>query len=422
MKTQQNIFDISVTSEIGVLEGVILHTPGLEIENMTPSNAERALYSDVLNLSVASVEYDQLRSVLESTTNVFQVKKLLEEVLHNNKVRTGLIEHVCHHENAMAIMPELQAMEEKNLSRCLIEGVLMQKDNLSRFLNNERYSLRPLHNFFFTRDMSVVVNDWVLISRMANRIRTREAMIMKAIFDYHPKFNVKTLDLQSTPLQLDQAHIEGGDVLVAREDLLIIGIGSRTTPEAVDILIEHFKQLKKPQTILIQELPREPESFIHLDMVFTLLDTDSCMIYEPMIMQPNRYKTVLIEVDNGNVKIRDEHDLLSALAKLNMPMNPVNCGGSSDPWIQEREQWHSGANFFALAPGKIIGYRRNINTIEELDRKGYSVIDVSEFIDKKIELSQYGKCVITIDGSELARGGGGCRCMTMPIKRQPLSQ
>ncbi|PKL46923.1 MAG: arginine deiminase [Candidatus Riflebacteria bacterium HGW-Riflebacteria-2] len=421
MKTQHNIFDVSVSSEIGVLEGVILHTPGLEIENMTPSNAERALYSDVLNLSVASMEYDQLRIVLESTTSVFQVKKLLEHVMHNSKVRSSLIERICRNENAMEILPELEGMAEKDLTRCLLEGILMKKDNLSRFLNNERYSLRPLHNFFFTRDMSVVINDWVLISRMANKIRTREALIMEAIFDYHPMFNVKTLSLQSAQLQLDQAHIEGGDVLVARDDLLIIGIGSRTTPEAIDILIDHFKTLKKPQNILVQELPYEPESFIHLDMVFTLLDVDTCMIFEPVIMQPNRFKTVLIRIDNGKVNIEEERNLLSALDKLGMPMNPVNCGGSSDPWIQEREQWHSGANFFAMAPGKLIGYRRNINTIEELDRKGFAIIDAADVVARKIDLSKYGKCVITIDGSELARGGGGCRCMTMPIRRQPLN-
>ncbi len=416
MKSQQNKFDVSINSEIGELEGVILHTPGLEIENMTPGNAERALYSDVLNLSVASLEYDQLRIVLEKYTNVFQVRKLLEQVLHNSKVRASLIERICRNENAIDIMPELQAMKEKELCRCLLEGVLMKKDNLSRFLSNERYSLRPLHNFFFTRDLAVAINDWVLIARMANKVRSREAMIMEAIFDYHPMFAVKTLNMQA----VETAHIEGGDVLVARHDILMIGIGARSTPETVDLLVEHFKGLKKPQHILVQELPLIPESFIHLDMVFTLLDQDTCMIYEPVIMQPNRYKTVLITIDNGEVKISEERNLLTALDRLGMPMNPILCGGSSDPWIQEREQWHSGANFFAIGPGRIIGYRRNINTIEELDRKGFAIIDATDVVENKVDLNRYGRCVITIDGSELARGGGGCRCMTMPIRRKPL--
>ncbi len=424
MTSLNNRFEISVNSEIGQLEGVILHTPGIEMENMTPSNAEKALYSDVLNLSIASDEYNQLKTVLEKTTNVFQVGDLLVDVLGNARVRSNLVERICENENAEDIHEELLNMQTEELAKCLMEGVLMKKDNLSRFLSNERYALRPLHNFFFTRDMSVAINDWVLVSRMANKVRTREAMIMEAIFDYHPMFSVKTLDMQS----IQTANIEGGDVLIAREDVLIIGCGQRTNPHAIDFLIDHLKNFKKKQYILVQELPSDPESFIHLDMVFTLLDKDCCMVYEPVIMQQNRYKTVMISIDNGSVKINEETNLLTAFEKLGMPMKPVFCGGSSDPWIQEREQWHSGANFFALAPGKIIGYGRNINTIEALDQAGFQVVDANEIIagdskaNEAIDLSKPGRMVITIDGSELARGGGGCRCMTMPIRRKALEE
>jgi arginine deiminase len=188
MKSPQNKFEIKVSSEVGELEGVILHTPGLEIENMTPQTAERALYSDILNLSVASLEYAQLRGVLEKVTQTFHVKKLLEQVLYNTKVKHSLVEKVCVNEDAIAIRDELLAMNEKDLCRCLMEGVLMKKDNLSRFLDHEKYSLRPLHNFFFTRDSAVTINDWVLISRMANKVRPRESLIMEAIFDYHQMF------------------------------------------------------------------------------------------------------------------------------------------------------------------------------------------------------------------------------------------
>ncbi|GAB4268182.1 MAG: arginine deiminase family protein [Candidatus Rifleibacteriota bacterium] len=420
MNTAQNKFEISVRSEIGELEGVILHTPGLEIENMTPMNVERALYSDILNLSVASLEYQQLEMVLNKITSVFQVKNLLERTLQNSKVKQSLIENICRNEAAEEIKDQLLEMAEKDLARCLVEGVLLKKNNLSRFLSKERYSLRPLHNFFYTRDSAIAINDWVLISQMANKVRAREAMIMEAIFDFHPMFATKTVGIGNQQL-FAGARIEGGDVLVARNDVLLIGIGARTNPQAVDFLIDHFCKKRASQHIIVQELPQKPESFIHLDMVFTLLDRDTCMIYEPVILQPNMFRTVHIAIENGEVtRIDEKQNLLTALENLGMELAPISCGGKSDPWMQEREQWHSGANFFAIAPGKIIGYRRNINTIEELDRKGFAIIEATDVAEDKTDLSSYGKCVITIDGSELARGGGGCRCMTMPIRRKNL--
>ena len=413
-------FDISVESEVGRLTGVITHTPGLEVANMTPETAERALYSDILNLSVVSDEYSQLIGVLDKWARVFRVGQLLHDILDNSRVRGGLVRRICEAEGVPDVADTLLELDSPDLSRVMIEGVTLEKNNLSRFLSKDRYSLPPLHNFFFTRDSAVAVWDKVLISRMANRVRGRETRIMEAIFDFHPELNARTVNPSRLGGGGSEVTIEGGDVLVVSPEILVIGYGARTTRQAIDFLIERFKGLGKRQHIVVQELPKSPESFIHLDMVFTLLDTNTCMVFEPVIMQTHHFDTVHIHIEDGRVvSIQEEDNLLTALGNLGLPLEPLFCGGRTDRWVQEREQWHSGANFFALAPGKVIGYGRNSHTIEELARAGYEVVPAVDIIADKADLDQMDKCVVTIDGSELARGGGGCRCMTMPIGREP---
>jgi arginine deiminase len=215
--------------------------------------------------------------------------------------------------------------------------------------------------------------------------------------------------------------IEGGDFQVGREDILVIGTGIRTSTQGIDFILDTIKSKKSGlQHILIQELPDTPESFIHLDMVFTFLDVDACMVYEPLIMGTNRFHTLHIGIENGKViDISEQENLPKALKKLGIDMEPVLCGDSLDSWSQEREQWHSGANFFAFAPGKVIGYERNVHTIEQLSQNGFQIVQAKDLLAGMCEIPE-GKCVITIPGSELARGGGGARCMSMPIRRKKV--
>lgn len=415
---QSNIY---VDSETGKLKGVIIHTPGTEVENMTPENAERALYSDILNLKIAVREYNQLSGVLNKVAEAREVSNLLRTSLENREARNELILKVSGNNNQLR--SRLEDYDNSQLTTSLIEGKLLRRDNLTKYLCKEKFELRPLHNFFFTRDSSMVINDSVLIGSMASKVRQREALIMKIIFRYHPDLQAVTHETGTGKSDCPKCTIEGGDLLMARKDIIVIGNGCRTSTEGIDSLIEIICRHKTDKFhIIVQELPYTPESFIHLDMVFTLLDRDSFMAYEPLILKKSKFQTVHIEIDNGRVtSIRDEISLPSALSSLGMDMKPVICGGVSDPWIQEREQWHSGANFLAIAPGKVLGYLRNEYTLEEMSKQGYEILKAEDVVNGKIDPESYKRCVIGIDGSELSRGGGGPRCMTMPFSREPMT-
>ena len=403
---------VNVSSETGRLRAVLLHRPGVEIERMTPLNAAHALYSDILNKPIVDSEYHYFSGVLERWTEVYYVEDILERLLEDDDVRRHLVLESCDMDNCDDDLAErLLELDNGELARVLIEGY---EDPEWDGVDEERYLLKPLYNLFFTRDASSTVYNRVLINSMSFEVRERETLIYEAIFRHF--FKVETLNA----MQWDRdARTEGGDVQVASPDLLCIGQGIRTNTKGIKYLAQTFAREREQFNILVQELPQKPESFIHLDMVFTFLGKHQCMAFEPMLKKTGLFAgkdTTLISIYKGNISYRKVGNIVEGLNSLGWEMEPV-IGGGCDPWVQLREQWHSGANFFSLGDGKVMGYRRNTHTIDALDRAGFAVLNAEDIVEGRVDMNGYEKFVAAFPGSELPRAGGGARCMTMPILR-----
>ncbi len=410
-----NPISVNVSSEIGKLQHVLVHMPGPEIENMTPKDAHIYLFSDILNLQVAQKEYGYFKRVLQKATQVHEICDLLADILEDDRIKNSLIDRICKAEDRLVIADYLKGMTAKELSKKLIEGVRM--DSIASF-KKEKYLLRPLPNLFFMRDASFTMFDNLMISSMASQVRARECMILETIYNLHPMFEAKVV---KPSLDYDVhgiGTVEGGDVQIIRDDVVICGLGARTNMHGVEGLVEHLKTKPGVKHLIFQELPLTPESFIHLDMVFTMLDVDKCMIYEPVILNP-AFKTFHITIDGQKAVGKEVTDLVAGLKSIGIDLEPVYCGDGNDDYAA-REQWHSGCNFFCLEPGKFIGYGRNQHTLQALNDAGFNVVTAADVVNNKVNLERQRKCIIAFEGNELSRGGGGARCMTMPVQRMAV--
>ncbi len=434
-------FPVRVTSEVGRLRRALVHEPGREIDLMVPSMMQELLFDDILHGETARSEHRLFRKVLRRLgVEAIEALDLLSETLATPEGRGWVETRVQPH-----LLPEFRerigAMDPAEMAQALVGGIRRHPVDPAR-VRETLFGVRPLPNWCFQRDTQVVLGRGVLFSAMATSARHREALLSEAIFRFHPSFEgtpvfpeigSETLvgasagALPGTPSggreERDPVTLEGGDVLVLSEEVIVVGGSERTTAGGIEALVRSLARRDgAPRRLLRVELPRK-RAYMHLDTLFTPVSPDACLVFPPVILPGHPDTAEVWEYDLHSSEPAPEWrgDLPSALAHLGFSFDPIPCGGS-DPMHQQREQWTDGANALAVAPGVVILYDRNVRTAEEMDRRGYRVIGAEELLAEPEGPEGEGprrRCIL-VASNELSRARGGPHCLTHPLERDPI--
>ncbi|CBL03376.1 MAG: arginine deiminase [Gordonibacter pamelaeae] len=401
---------VNVKSEIKPLKRVLLHRPGNELLNLTPNTLEELLFDDIPFLKVAQEEHDAFAQALrDNGVEVVYLEDLMTEVLDQNPdVRETFLKQFI--EEAGIRTDRYQKIifdylndnypENKDLVLKTMEGINLtelhtDKSNSLVDLVSEasKMVVAPMPNLYFTRDNFAMIGNGVSINRMYSVTRNRETIYGEYIFKYHPDFK----DVPQYYSRYNTFHIEGGDILNINDHVLAVGISQRTEPDAIDALAHNiFNDETSPiDTILAFNIPNN-RAMMHLDTVFTQIDTDKFTIH-PGIMGPLTVFEITPEGDG--IKVKEMTGKLEDILEkyVGVPVELIPCGGG-DRIAAEREQWNDGSNTLCIAPGTVVVYERNDVTNKVLEEKGIKLV--------------------VIPSAELSRGRGGPRCMSMPIWRE----
>jgi arginine deiminase len=424
---------LRVHSEIGKLSQVLVHLPGPEIDRMVPAMMEELLFDDILFGARAREEHRRFQQILGYVADeVLDAQTLLAEVLGVAEHRQAILEDLAAKLQWGPDMDyRLRDLSGEKLAATLVAGIERPAGDEAQSAS-QLYWLAPVPNYFFQRDPLVVVGDRVIRGSMATPARAREPLLSGYLFRFHPRFSRPGGSFwfeefsaefgRATSYARMRPTLEGGDILVLREDILAIGYSERTEKTTIERLAETLKSQRSPVRRLILVAIPPARSTMHLDTVFTVISREECLVYGPMILAGGAEEADVYQCDLTKRALAwtSEKDLLSILKTQGLDLAPVRCGGS-DPIAERREQWTDGANAFALAPGIILLYDRNVATAEELARAGYRVLDEADLLLGREELKlDSGKCVIFLAAHELSRARGGPRCMAMPLVREDI--
>ena len=405
---------VHVSSEIGTLRTVLVHTPGPELLAVTPDTREDYLYDDIIDVEIAQREHRHFVAILERFATVLHVRDLLTDVLSDVEVRRRLITDAM---NVVASEPLGRTLNElpvSELVRRVVEGAEEEPGPLARTLNESGFALPPAPNLFFTRDSAMAINNHMLVGSMRYDARWTEEMVMNLIFRHHPLLGNEGILYDGSAERRPNHTLEGGDVHPIRHDTLMIGFSERSSPAAIDGLAELLFAQTSIENLIVVVMPRE-NTAIHLDMIFTQVDRNQCVVHPPHFIGSERLSVLLWR--KGEQQLREMPNVFTALEACDIRLEPILCGGEKR-FLQEREQWASGCNFLAVRPGVVLSYARNEHTLREMEAAGFRIVPAVSLLTGQQRVEEGDRAVIAFEGSELVRGGGGPRCMSCPITRE----
>lgn len=476
-------FQLGVTSEIGKLQALLIHSPDSGLGKVVPSKAQDWLFEDIVHLdSMRKNEYDYYIKLLlyfldpdkikgklkeidvkENDRNFFkpdnkdfyasnkviEIQTLLADVLEDEDIRNKLAASVC------AIESCNYRLQEKLIDTPPVE---LAKIFISGSLNNNEMIFAPIPNLIFSRDIGIAINNYILLNKPAKKARARETLLARYIFFNHPMFAAYRDNILEIPEtvqhflrpgedQDEKTTLEGGDVMVISKEHLIIGCSERTSTSGANEAIKLLFENDVVKKITIVKIPRRRD-YMHIDTVFTQVKRNMWVVLHSLAItqapvedsEPiawfadkkvkDKDKTDIIQFEKGKKKPRvfnSLQDLLIEISENDLQSKEktkfIYSGNDAFPY-DAREQWTDSCNLLAIKEGVVLGYDRNDKTIEAFKKHGFQIIKVKDLLKKfennELDPQQMKDTLILMPSAELSRARGGFHCMSMPLNRDVL--